>query len=92
MWYMYNQNNSWGKLVPPAIAVIVFADNQDGARTKAEGAGVYFDGPDCPCCGPRWSQHDVDTYSTESAAIADANHRYASWTRMSGVKTLVVVK
>lgn len=64
MFYLYDQNNSGGGFdVNDDVTynVIIEADSADEADRKAEDVGIYFDGtddggPDCPCCGDRWSR------------------------------------
>ena len=64
MFYLYDQNNSGGGFdVNDRVTynVIIEADSADEADAKAEDVGIYFDGteddgPDCPCCGDRWSR------------------------------------
>jgi len=68
MFYLFRQNNSYGKFLKPAREVFIEADDVIGALTRAEGIeGIYFKGSsdmDCPCCGPRWSRHSLE-YSRE---------------------------
>ena len=57
-FYTYNQNNSGGSFMGPAMYVIVEAKDAMDADRIAQDHGVYFDGVmdqrDCPCCGDRW--------------------------------------
>lgn len=56
-YYIYRQNNSWGHFMPPAVNLIVEADDAEEADRIAQGMGVYSDPEgltDCLCCGPRW--------------------------------------
>ena len=57
-WYTFEQNNSSGMYVPPAIYLIIEARTRDDAIIKATNEGVYFRGVemgvDCDCCGDRW--------------------------------------
>ena len=80
-FYEFDQNNSGGIFVKPALTVIVEADNCDEANSIATNVGVYFDGVlddmDCPCCGDRWietSEHyaaDVPSYYNKPIFTAD---------------------
>ena len=66
MFYTFSQNNSGGVFDFDAKRgigqyVIVEADTPADANYRAEQIGLYFngcddDGPDCPCCGDRWSE------------------------------------
>lgn len=64
MFYEYDQNNSGGSFIvndDVTYNVIIEADSAKEANAKAEEVGLYFngiadDGPDCPCCGDRWSR------------------------------------
>lgn len=57
-FFEFHQNNSGGAFKPPAINVIIEADNANEANEKALWHGIYFDGCayglDCSCCGDRW--------------------------------------
>ena len=55
-FYTYNQNNSGGRFIEPALYVIVEANSETVADTIAEDHGLYFDGCDCSCCGDRWNK------------------------------------
>jgi len=86
MFYTFRQNNSGGSFdfdLEKGISkyVIVEAQTEDEALSRATDIGLYFDGAgDCPCCGDRWSAdpdcNDVPTvydaavepYSTLPAA------------------------
>jgi hypothetical protein len=65
MFYTFNQNNSGGSFdFDPQAGVshfvIVEADSDLDALSRAEDIGLYFDGIekgyDCECCGDRWYQ------------------------------------
>ena len=57
MFYEFIQNNSGGTFIYDeqkgiSYSVIVEADSENDAITRAEQIGLYFDGKgDCPCCG-----------------------------------------
>lgn len=57
MFYMFDQNNSGGVYLKPALYVFIEANNADEANFKALDY-IYFDGCrkglDCDCCGDRW--------------------------------------
>ena len=57
MFYVYNQNNSGGFYMEPAINVVIEAKSGTEADLTAVKNGVYFDPEyiqDCDCCGTRW--------------------------------------
>lgn len=61
MFYEFSQNNSGGSFVvndSVCHRLIIEADNEEDAISKAEDLGCYWDGVskgiDCPCCGDRW--------------------------------------
>lgn len=57
MFFTFRQNNSFGVHKPPAIYVIVEANDYNDANDRAENKGLDFSGfYDCPCCGNRWSR------------------------------------
>ena len=64
MFYTYDQNNSFGVFDVDdnvTFTVIIEASSASEADDRAESIGIYFDGtdedgPDCPCCGDRWSR------------------------------------
>ena len=69
MFYRFRQNNtggSWDINDDLTVRVIIEADSADEANRKAKKLGMYWygsdhDGPDCPCCGDRWTQvYDYD--------------------------------
>lgn len=59
-FYHYDQNNSGGAFIEPALNVFVEASSSEEADAIAEANGLYFDGVvddiDCDCCGDRWSR------------------------------------
>lgn len=61
MFFHYTQNNSGGSFqINDRVAhhVIIEANTESEANTRAEQIGIYFDGvregEDCGCCGDRW--------------------------------------
>ena len=59
-WYRFWQNNSGGRMKPPAVVVYVEALDPKHANARAKDIGLYFDGEgDCSCCGDRWHTADV---------------------------------
>jgi len=78
MFFHFRHNNSgcsftYNDIV--AINVIVEASDADAANIIAQRIGIYFngvdDGPDCPCCGDRWST--VYGEGTETPKIYDGD-------------------
>lgn len=66
LFWTFSQNNSGGRFYTSlkdgiaAGGIIVEAESEDDAIARAESLGLYWngaddDGPDCPCCGSRWS-------------------------------------
>jgi hypothetical protein len=88
-FYTYRQNNSGGEfLVDEKVAhtVIVEAPDALSANARAQAVGVYFDGcetgPDCSCCGDRWSRaYEGDDYNG-----CDAPSVYGEDIRNDGAK------
>jgi len=63
-YYVFEQNNSGGVFVEPAVQVVIQASSEDEAVKVAVSNGLYFDPEfevDCECCGPRWS----DPYTSD---------------------------
>lgn len=67
-FYKYDQNNSGGSFIGPAIQVFIEANSPEEANKIAIQNDIYFDGEngnyvyDCRCCGPRWYKAE-DLYS-----------------------------
>lgn len=68
-FYTFTQNNSGGSFVLDKEKgltqyVIIQADGTEEANSRAENAGIYFDGVDnrldCHCCGDRWHRAEYD--------------------------------
>ena len=58
-YWVYNQNNSGGSHIKPAIVVYIEAETPEEADTIAQDNGIYFDPlyeRDCECCGTRWDE------------------------------------
>lgn len=95
MFYVYRQNNSGGSFLPPAVNVIVEADNAAEADTIADGVGIYFNGEgDCPCCGYRWSEADEewDRYDTLADAKASIHKGDEEWAKMDRIPAVIVLE
>ena len=95
MFYVYRQNNSGGSFLPPAVNVIVEADNAAEADTIADGVGIYFNGEgDCPCCGYRWSEADEvwDVHNTLAEAKASISKDDEEWAKMDRIPAVIVLE
>lgn len=83
MFYIFHQNNNYGKYLLPAREVAIEADSEDAAReiySKIE--GVYFKNTsdkDCICCGPRWSQNGFEYTPEEFATYLDDRRDHMVW-------------
>lgn len=59
LYWLYEQNNSGGKFIKPAISLWVYASTEEEADKIALENGVYWLSlSDCSCCGPRWGAAD----------------------------------
>lgn len=82
-FYLFDQNNSGGVFIDPAIQVYVEADSPEEANERAEYFGVYFDPEcemDCRCCGSRW--YEASEWSTaydEESAIPMPTTAWDEW-------------
>ena len=84
-YFLYRQNNSGGSFDIDDnlnINVIIEADSEMEANTKAYDIGIYFDGvangADCECCGDRWRECDEITdeeFSSYSESDGIVVHR-----------------
>jgi hypothetical protein len=99
-FYTYNQNNSGGSFDFDADRgishyVIVEADGEYEANSRAQDIGLYFNGIesgyDCDCCGDRWytpyeSDESPAIYGRKivDGKIEDAEDGYRAWKWMSG--------
>jgi hypothetical protein len=86
-FYTFAQNNSGGSFVYNENLsewVIIEAYNYQAANDIAERHGIYFNGvgfgPDCPCCGDRWSeQRDEDASTFEPEVFGIPAFDRVSW-------------
>lgn len=83
MFYVFHQNNNYGKYLAPAREVAIEADSEDAAREIYRNIeGVYFKNTsdkDCACCGPRWSQNGFEYTPEEFATYLDDRRDYMVW-------------
>lgn len=83
MFYVFHQNNSFGKFLKPAREVIVETDSEAEALHIVQTIdGVYFKGSsdrDCPCCGPRWSRMPLEYGDEEFAEYMNSEKSFMSW-------------
>ena len=83
MFYVFHQNNNYGKYLLPAREVAIEADSEDAAREIYRNIeGVYFKNSsdkDCPCCGPRWSQNGFEYTPEEFATYLDERDDFMVW-------------
>lgn len=83
MFYIFHQNNNYGKYLLPAREVVIEADSEDAAReiySKIE--GVYFkdtSDKECPCCNPRWSKNGLEYTPEEFATYLDDRADFMAW-------------
>jgi hypothetical protein len=76
-FYNFSQNNSGGSFeVDKNVCenVIIAATSPEDANARAEEVGIYFDGalddgPDCSCCGDRWSRQYGAAEASETPKI-----------------------
>lgn len=83
MFYIFHQNNNYGKYLAPAREVAIEADSEDAAREIYRNIeGVYFKNTsdkDCPCCGPRWSKNGFEYTPEEFATYLDDRKDFMVW-------------
>jgi hypothetical protein len=80
-YYIFDQNNTGGSFIGPAVYVAVNGSSPEEANIKAEAAGLYFDGADdCGCCGNRWHKayEAAETFDTRQEAEAYFIHIWDS--------------
>ena len=94
MFYAFDQNNSGGIFsfdedLGITHWVIIEADSEAEAISRAEHIGLYFNGcssgMDCPCCGDRWSasyikgsdQPEVDGRILTESTFKE--HKFGAW-------------
>jgi hypothetical protein len=104
MFYTFNQNNSGGSFDFNAASgishyVIVEADSVDEANSLARGIGLYFNGadsewgPDCPCCGDRWSEAWREEGTDEPEVYGKSALEYSDkWKWMDGPEGFIHYK
>ena len=98
-YYAFKQNNSFGIFKPPAIFLIVEANDVEEAMHIAEDHGAYFDGVgDCHCCGNRWYEPERSTEEPSyygqpitDKEIEDARRRYAPLTKEANTWLFMIV-
>lgn len=83
MFYIFHQNNSYGKYLKPARDVVVEADDEASAIEIAQTIdGVYFKGSsdkDCPCCGARWSKFPMEYSPEDFKEHIENKDNFMSW-------------
>jgi len=98
MFYVFDQNNSHGAFVDPAVFVIVEADTPQQANKRALEAGVYFDDnyfKDCECCGMRWTRahDDSESFDTVDEAMkAHVSDSDREWAYLDNVALTLIVR
>jgi hypothetical protein len=75
-WWCYGQNNSGGGFDEEAgYSTYIRAPSASQADRIAIKNGIYFNGvdngPDCPCCGDRWSSAWGDKPDYEDCTVAE---------------------
>lgn len=106
MFYNFDQNNSYGYFVVDEKVchrLLIEADNEEEAVSKAEELGCYWNGVDngvdCPCCGDRWSRYflepiDIEKYTEKGYPVSVYDNIYrdtvAEWNRKYGKYECVV--
>jgi hypothetical protein len=98
MFYTFIQNNSGGDFVindDVAQYVIIEADNANQANEIALKVGIYFDGtcggPDCPCCGDRWSSVSERDTSESPSIYGDNPTNDEFWTSKYHKEKLAII-
>lgn len=91
MFYVYRQNNSGGFFeINDDVTqfVIIEADSDTDANSRAEKIGIYFDGchkdTDCPCCGDRWDAAWRDDGESEPLIDGEPIATYRPWNYTPG--------
>lgn len=82
MFFVFHQNNNYGKYLLPAREIAIEAETHDEAL-EIYGAlpGVYFSDKsdkECHCCNPRWSKTGFDYTSEEFAEYFEDSKRLNS--------------
>lgn len=88
-YYVIRQNNSGGKFLPPAVNVVVEADNIKQLRqvirphiALCRDSGLYADYDACgccPCCGHRWLLPCSDKPEKPEKLVAEIRERGLSY-------------
>lgn len=95
MFYRLHQNNSGGYHVTDSnlcANLIIEANSEEEALSKAEELGCYLDGVskgiDCPCCGDRWSEYtdeiNLDTIREVHVFGPRENKTFTKWIKRYG--------
>jgi hypothetical protein len=83
MFYVFHQNNNYGKYLLPAREVAIEADTYEGALEKMSLIpGVYFSDKsdkECACCAPRWSKQGYEYTPEEFALYIDERDDFMVW-------------
>lgn len=89
MFFNIRQNNSGGRFGPPAINVIVEADDWREADAIAAENGVYLNGVasgyDCSCCGDRWHSAEWEDGKPEPMIYGKSISDYMADSGMSNL-------
>jgi|688.fasta_scaffold224453_3 hypothetical protein len=98
-FYHYDQNNSGGVFMEPALNVFIEASSHEEADTIAEANGLYFDGVDenmdCPCCGDRWSRSLRGPLEDQDAvdAVIERNRKWdEGWSKQDRVPVSLIIR
>lgn len=98
-FYNFLQNNSGGSFHSDenvGETVIIAATSYEDANERAEEIGIYFDGadsdgPDCSCCGDRWSRQTDYSEASETPKIWDQSvEKYLSDKKTLSRNTVVI--
>ena len=99
MFYLFDQNNSYGKFVvndKVCHRLFIEADSEETAYSVAESLGCYWYGVDagidCPCCGDRWDSPDIidiakinqEGYSVTEYILRDRDEAIDSYNKKYG--------
>lgn len=96
MYYVFHQNNNYGKYLSPAREVAIEAETHDEALEKFSLIpGVYFSDKsdkECDCCRPRWQKSGYDYTPEEFLEYFEESKRlYKEW-QSPKIPHLMVVK
>jgi hypothetical protein len=91
MFYVFRQNNSGGYFeINDDVTqfVIIEADNNNDANSRAVEIGIYFDGVDrdldCGCCGDRWCEAWDTEGEPEPELYGQPIASYRPWSHKPG--------